>query len=215
MTDLYGPSHRKLQDKHGTRPLADRLAELAYQDVPPKERSFIESASMFFLATVDQIGRPTVSYKGGPRGFVRVLDDGGLAFPNYDGNGMFLSLGNIQANPRIGMLFIDFERPRRLRVQGAATVRDEDPLLASYPGARSIVRVVPERLFLNCGRYIHRSNGAIPSPHLPDQHGRQPFPNWKRVDVFQGALSPGDAEQAARLGSFTADDYPGEDDGQR
>jgi predicted pyridoxine 5'-phosphate oxidase superfamily flavin-nucleotide-binding protein len=211
MSSLYGPSHRALQDRHDTRRLADRLETIARLDIPEDERAFIESRSMFFLATVDHHGRPTVNYKGGPPGFVRVFADNSLAFPSYDGNGMFLTLGNVAANPEIGMLFIDFEQPRRLRLQGRATMREDDPLLASYPGAHAVVRVVPSVLFVNCGRYIHRVDGTTLSPHVPDADGRQPFPNWKRIDLLADAVPERDAATVAELGSMTVDEYPGED----
>ena len=120
MSRLYGPSHREFQDVHDTRRLADRLEALAHAELTADECAFIESRTMFFLSTVDHQGWPTVSYKGGPPGFVHVAPEGRLVFPSYDGNGMFLTLGNIAADPRVGMLFIDFETPRRLRVQGTA-----------------------------------------------------------------------------------------------
>ncbi|MDQ0469622.1 pyridoxamine 5'-phosphate oxidase family protein [Labrys wisconsinensis] len=213
MSDLYGPSHRRLQDEHDTTRLADRLEALAHVEIPPDERAFIESRPMVFLSTVDHRGRPTVSYKGGAPGFVRVLDDNRLVFPSYDGNGMFLSLGNIAANPEIGMLFIDFERPRRLRLQGRAALLRDDPLLASYPGARMLVRVDPEQVFVNCGRYIHRSAGSRLSPHIPDAGGCQPFPAWKRIDIFGDVLPAADSRRVAEAGGpITVADYPGEDD---
>ncbi len=83
---------------------------------------------MFFLATADREGRPQCSYKGGEPGFVRVLDQHTVAFPNYDGNGMYLSMGNLSVNPQVGMLFIDFvsERPSRLRLNGLAHIDEDD-----------------------------------------------------------------------------------------
>ena len=74
---------------------------------------------MFFLATADEHGMPQCSYKGGDPGFVRVVDEHTLAFPSYDGNGMYLSLGNLLVNPQVGILFIDFAQP-----EAAAGERD-------------------------------------------------------------------------------------------
>lgn len=214
MSNLYGPSHRMLQDAHGTRRLADRLEELAHAEFTPDDRAFIESRPLLFLSTVDEHGRPTVSYKGGAPGFVQITEDGEIAFPSYDGNGMFLSLGNIQASPQVGLLFIDFERPRRLRVQGTARIVEADPLLASYPGAHLLVRIRPSQIFVNCGRYIHRfaAAGLELSPHVPDAAGSQPFPAWKRIDLFQDALPPGEEHAVAQNGGpIPIADYPGEE----
>jgi predicted pyridoxine 5'-phosphate oxidase superfamily flavin-nucleotide-binding protein len=148
---------RQLQDRCDTRLLADRLDEkLSRTAFTADDRAFIVSRPLFFLATADASGRPDCSYKGGAPGFVRVTADDELAFPSYDGNGMFRSLGNVLVNPAVALLFIDFERPNRLRVNGAARVVEGDPLLAEFPGAQFIVRVHAARIFPNCPRYIHR-----------------------------------------------------------
>src|SRR5712691_10413892 len=118
----YHLSQRLLQERFGTRGMADRINErMANSVIDADDKTFIESVDMFFLATVDDESHPTCSYKGGNPGFVRVLDPHTLAFPSYDGNGMFASTGNMMANPQVGMLFISFENPRRLRVQGEAS----------------------------------------------------------------------------------------------
>src|SRR5438105_3266839 len=141
---MFHRGHRELQDRFDTRRLADVLGERAEersQRISDADRAFIESRDMFFLATADAEGRPNCSYKGGDPGFVRVVDEHTVAFPNYDGNGMYLSAGNYVRNPHVGMLFIDFEHPRRTRVNGDASVADDDPLLAEYPEAQFVVRV--------------------------------------------------------------------------
>ena len=139
---MYHEGSRQLQDRYETRRLADRLVEVVVHDAfTDADRAFIESRPLFFLATADADGRPDCSYKGGRPGFVRVVDPHTLAFPSYDGNGMFKSLGNVLVNPHVGLLFVDFESPRRLRVNGRATVQDNDPLLAEFVGAQLIVRV--------------------------------------------------------------------------
>src|SRR4029079_2592867 len=95
-TSPYHEGSRALQDRFDTRRLADRLADRLWTDtIDDGDRAFIESADMFFLATADEQGRPNCSYKGGDPGFVRVLDERTIAFPNYDGNGMYLSMGNL------------------------------------------------------------------------------------------------------------------------
>src|SRR5574337_1695208 len=96
---MYNPGSRTLQDRFDTRRLADRLAERLVRDhIDEADRAFIEARDMFFLATCDADGHPQCSYKGGEPGFVRVVDDRTLAFPSYDGNGMYLSLGNTLEN---------------------------------------------------------------------------------------------------------------------
>ena len=167
---MYHDGSRRLQDRFATRKLADRLVEvLARRAFTEEDRAFIESRPLFFFATADAEGRPDCSYKGGRPGFVRVLDSHTLAFPSYDGNGMFKSLGNLLVNPQVGMLFIDFESPKRLRVNGRATIREDDPLLSEFVGAQVIVRVCPEAIFPNCPRYIHKMQIVEPSPYAPHQ----------------------------------------------
>ncbi|HWI08409.1 MAG TPA: pyridoxamine 5'-phosphate oxidase family protein, partial [Solirubrobacteraceae bacterium] len=130
----------------------------------------------------------------------RALDAHTLAFPNYDGNGMFLSWGNALVNPRVGLLFIDFcaERPSRLRVEGTATVALDDGLGATWPEAQFVVRVRAGRVFPNCPRYIHRLALVERSPYVPRAGVPTPVPDWKRGPLAEGVLPAGDpaAERA-------------------
>jgi hypothetical protein len=163
---------------------------------------------MFFLATVNADGQPTCSYKGGEPGFVRVLDAKTLAFPSYDGNGMFLSLGNIQATAKVGLLFLDFEKPNRLRLHGTASIRHGDPLLAEHPGAELIVRVAVSEIFVNCPRHIHRYQKTAPSHYLPDADGQAPLAQWKRIDGLQDVLAPRERERVqAEGGTISPEEY--------
>jgi uncharacterized protein len=201
MAEFYSDEQRALQRRFETEKMADLMQQvIVHAEVQEAERAFIESRDMFFLATVDAAGQPTCSYKGGAPGFVRVVDPGTLAFPSYDGNGMFLSMGNIQSTGHIGMLFIDFETPHRLRVQGAASVEPNDPLLADYPGADLIVRVAVSALFVNCSRYVHRYQRLAGSRYVPRTACETPFAEWKRIDLVQDALPPRDAGRTARAG---------------
>jgi predicted pyridoxine 5'-phosphate oxidase superfamily flavin-nucleotide-binding protein len=180
LDDRYHAGMRLLQDRHDTRRLADRLDErLCRRSFGDDDRAFIESRAMFFLASADAAGRPDCSYKGGPPGFVRVTAADELAFPSYDGNGMFRSLGNLLVNPAVGLLFIDFERPRRLRVNGRATIAEDDPLLAETPGAEVIVRVRAGAIFPNCGRYVHSGRTMELSPYTPRAGEPARQPKWK------------------------------------
>ena len=192
---LYHAGNRQLQDRFDSRRLADRLQQVTLHDrFTEGDCAFISQASMFFLATADAEGQPDVSYKGGLPGFVRVVDEQTLAFPDYDGNGMFKSLGNIVVNPKVGLLFIDFESPYRMRVSGTASISDDDPLLAEFPGAQAVVRVHAERIFPNCPRYIHRMELVEHSVYAPSQEHEPPEPDWKRMAVFRDALPRNEAD---------------------
>jgi predicted pyridoxine 5'-phosphate oxidase superfamily flavin-nucleotide-binding protein len=201
MSKLYGPIHRSLQDRFDTRRLADNVERrLVLSKIPPDHKAFIESRDMFFLSTVDHQGRPTVSYKGGEPGFIRVLDNVTVAFPCYDGNGMFYSMGNLLENARVGMLFIDFEEPHRLRLQGNAVIDDNDPLLHSYKEAQLIVRVTVTEVFRNCPRYVHRYRRTRTSEFVPQAACETPFAPWKRVDDIQASLPERDRARLEREG---------------
>jgi len=211
MSDFYGETHRSFQDRHDTRRLADRLEALAHTEFDASDRAFIESVSFFFLSTVDERGRPTVSYKGGPPGFVRISAPSELVFPVYDGNGMFLTLGNIASTEQVGLLFISFETARRLRVQGTACIVPNEGTYR-VPGALYLTRITVSQIFVNCGRYIHKLQPQRLSLHVPDQEGHQPFPAWKRIDVIADSLSDRDREKVmATGGTIPVDAYQGED----
>ena len=208
MTAFYTDSQRAMQTLHGATKLAQTVQNAIVWDVVEGPNAdFIESRDFFFLSTVDGPGQPTVSYKGGPVGVVHVADAKTLVFPIYDGNGMFLSVGNAAETGKVGMLFIDMETPNRVRVQGDATVSADDPDLARWPGAKMVVRVRVESCFLNCARYIHKHARTEASPYVPKPDGSQPHPSWKRIDFVQEALSEADQARTAETGTITMDDY--------
>lgn len=189
---------RDWQDKFATRALADReVALIFHQKVTADDKAFIESRDMFFLATADGQGKPTCSYKGGPVGFVKVVAEDTIAFPDYDGNGMFLSIGNISTNKEVGILFIDFENPQRLRLHGVASVHEKDPLLDEFAGAQLIVRIKITSMFINCPRYIHRYNKLSDSRFTPKNGEEAPVPEWKYLDEVQDVLPEKDKNQLA------------------
>ncbi len=189
MASGYHDGSRSLQDRFDTRALADRIDSLLVSDsVGDGERAFIEERDMFFLATADAEGRPTCSYKGGEPGFVRVLDPRTVAFPSYDGNGMYLSAGNVLVNPEVGMLFIDFERGHRMRLEGTASVDLDDPLLADFPEAQFVVRVRTRAVYPNCPRYILLFALVRRSRFVPRTDCLTPVPEWKRSDWARDAL---------------------------
>jgi uncharacterized protein len=205
MSSPYHDGSRRLQDRFDTRRLADRLDEkfLSRPIIDPDDRAFIERMDMFFLATADAGGRPQCSYKGGDPGFVRVLDERTLAFPNYDGNGMYLSIGNVLQNPHVGMLFIDFvsAAPSRLRLNGVASIDERDELVDQYPGAQFVVRVHATQVFPNCPRYIHRMALVQRSRFVPRADHQSPIPDWKRSSWACDVLPENDpAREQDRLG---------------
>jgi predicted pyridoxine 5'-phosphate oxidase superfamily flavin-nucleotide-binding protein len=190
---MFHQGSRTLQDRFDTRRLADRIeSKLVADGIGPHDREFIERMDCFFLATADEEGRPNCSYKGGAPGFVRVPDERTLAFPNYDGNGMYLSIGNVLRNPFVGLLFVDFERGNRLRVNGHGSIDERDPLMPLYPEAQFVVRVAVTEVFPNCPRYIHRRRLVERSEFVPQADCSTPVPDWKRSDWARDALPAND-----------------------
>lgn len=186
---MYHEGMRQLQDVRETRGIADRLEQVTvHRTFTGEDRAFIESCSMFFLATADAQGQPDCSYKGGLPGFVRVLDNRTLAIPDYDGNGMYRSWGNVLVNPHVGLLFLDFEKQQRIRVNGAAEISENDTLRAEFPGSVFIIRVTAEKIFPNCPRYIHKMQLVEHSVYAPKADYTPPVPAWKTFDVFRDAL---------------------------
>ena len=193
MPASYHEGNRHFQDRFDTRRLADRIDERLVRDtIDDDDRAFIERMDMFFLATADAEGSPNCSYKGGDPGFVRVLDPHTIAFPSYDGNGMYLSMGNVLANPRVGLLFIDFERGKRMRLNGVASIDERDPLLEEYPEAQLVVRVRATEVFPNCPRYIHHMRLVERSRFVPHVECETPIPSWKRRDWSHDVLAADD-----------------------
>ena len=203
---FYTDEQRRLQDEFESRPLADRL-ELAIivEELDDYHTKFITSRDFFYLATVNAHGEPTVSYKGGGVGLVTAVDSKTLAFPIYDGNGMFLSAGNMSDTGKAGMLFIDMETPQRVRVQGDVSVDPNDELMTEYPGALLIYRVAVTSVFVNCARYIHKHTRVETSRYVPDANGDQPVASWKRIDGIQDVLPASDQARVADAGGVITD----------
>ena len=209
MSSFYSDNHRQLQDRFDSRALADTLEFATVKPlIDDAAKTFIEERAFFFLSTVNDSGHPTVSHKGGAPGFVRVLDPTTLVFPSYDGNGMFLSTGNIAGDGRIGLLFIDFNTPHRVRAHANAAIVHDGPLLDSYPGADLVVEATITETFINCPRYITKQASNIPAPHVPDVNGDAPLAEWKKVDLLQDVL-PGRFQNLAddAGGTISIDEY--------
>ena len=188
MTIMYHQGNRQLQDQFDSRRIADRLEDKRTHTVfSADDKVLIESAIYFFVATADAEGRPDCSFKGGSPGFVHVTGPSELAFPDYDGNGMFKSLGNLLVNHNVGLLFIAMHgRPAKLRVNGTARVSRDDPLLKEMVGAQLIVRVTARAIFPNCPRYIPRMQLVEASKYIPQPGCDPPEPAWKNyfIDVI-------------------------------
>ncbi len=209
MSELYSTAHRALQQTFDTTRLADRLEAMARPELAGDLKAFVESRDMFFLTSVDHRGYPTCSYKGGAPGFVRVPNPTTIVFPSYNGNGMFLSVGNINTSRKVGMLFIDFETPNRVRVHGVATVDRNDPMLAEFIGAEILVRVTITEAFVNCPRYIHKYQRIQTSKYAPQAGcAAPPAPQWKRIDAIQDSLPARESGVANELGgTITLEEY--------
>jgi predicted pyridoxine 5'-phosphate oxidase superfamily flavin-nucleotide-binding protein len=189
---MFHDGNRQLQDRFGSRRISDKLEEkLTRTAFTADDKAYIESCPYFFIATADADGRPDCSFKGGTPGFVRVTADSELAFPDYDGNGMFKSLGNLVVNTNVGLLFIAMhDKPKRLRVNGSASVSHDDPLLAETVGAQLIVRVQARAIFPNCPRYIPAMQMTGPSIYTPQPKCDPPEPAWKSFDAFKDHVHP-------------------------
>ncbi len=198
MAYTYHDGERELQERFDSTRLADKLKERVVHDtISASDRDFIGRMDMFFLASVSAEGNVDCSYKGGEPGFVKVIDDRTVAFPNYDGNGMFMSAGNILTNPKVGMLFIDWENQWRMRLNGTASIDFADPLQAEWPEAMFVVRVAAEEVFPNCPRYIHKMQLVERSGFVPKAECQTPEPDWK--GHFEDVLPAAQQERRAAL----------------
>ena len=211
MSSLFGATHRTFQDRFDTRRLADTLeGGFIADELSEQDQAFVESRDMFWLSTVDENGSPTVSYKGGDPGFVKVIDNKTLAFPSYNGNGTFYSMGNISGTGKVGLLFMDFEKPIRLRIQGTATVSADDPLMSTFKEAQLVARVTVTHAYPNFPRYIHRMSKVSPSRYVPRENVETPLAGWKRIDIIQDALPAEDQGRADKEGGqITVEDWFG------
>jgi predicted pyridoxine 5'-phosphate oxidase superfamily flavin-nucleotide-binding protein len=189
---FYHDGHRALQSRFSSTALADRLEQVTHHTaLTPEDQAFVNAASFFFLATADAEGRPDCSYKGGAPGFVRAASPNLIVFPDYDGNGMFRSLGNVLVNPNVALLFIALNTtPKRLRINGRAELSFDDPMMSEFVGAQALVRVTPDHIFPNCPRYIHDLGSGTRSPYTPDASEPPLEPAWKSFDAFKDVVPP-------------------------
>lgn len=186
---FYNEGSRKIQDRLDTRRLADHIArKYVSEELDTSAREIVEKADCFYLATADATGAPDCSYKGGLPGFVQVPEPKVILFPSYDGNGMFRSLGNIIENPQIGLLFIDYSQPIKLRINGTAKVSTDDRLLELFQDADAVVRVDIGQVFENCPRYLHDVRTGKHSKYAPRSDYVPPDPEWKQKAEYEGMV---------------------------
>ena len=206
---FYSDAQRALQKDGQHEKLAEVVVHAIVRDeLEEIHTNYINSRDYFFLSTVDGEGMPTVSYKGGDVGFVKALSPNRIVFPNYDGNGMWFSMGNIKEAAKVGMLFMDMVTPWRIRVQGTAKLSKDPDLMAQFPGCNMVVDVAVSVVFQNCSRYIHKHTRVETSPYVPDAEGKQPFPAWKRIEPLQPFLHPDDQGKAeGEGGTITEEEY--------
>ena len=199
MSSVYGKTHRNLQDQFDSRKLADRLNDsIVKKEFDTDAKKFIESRDMFFLSTINHNNMPTVSYKGGNPGFVKVINSKTLVFPSFDGNGMFMSMGNIKENKNVGLLFIAFDKPHRLRVHGKASISKDKNLLKDFKEAELVVKIKLENYWQNCARYIHKYVKIDESKYVPKKNVQTPLAGWKKTDLVQDVLPEKDKKRVKK-----------------
>ena len=199
MSSVYGKTHRNLQDRFDSRKLADRLNDsIVKKEFDTDAKKFIESRDMFFLSTINHNNMPTVSYKGGNPGFVKVINSKTLVFPSFDGNGMFMSMGNIKVNKNVGLLFIAFDKPHRLRVHGKASISKDKNLLKDFKEAELVVKIKLENYWQNCPRYIHKYVKIDESKYVPKKNVQTPLAGWKKTDLVQDVLPEKDKKRVKK-----------------
>ncbi|MFT5212158.1 MAG: hypothetical protein ACI9CE_003900 [Flavobacterium sp.] len=193
---IYSEKHRELQASFDSQALAERLESIIVKtEIGAVEQAFIESREFLFLSTITPDGGPTVSFKGGAPGFVQVLNEKQIAFPNYNGNGMFFSTGNLSMNPSIGILFMDFEHPHRIRFHGNAQLSSDKEILARFPEAELVVIVALDKLWVNCPRYIPKMQKVKSSVNVPKEGEQTPLAEWKRLEAFHDVLPDKDRQR--------------------
>ena len=199
MSSVYGKTHRNLQDQFDSRKLADRLNDsIVKKEFDTDAKKFIETRDMFFLSTINHNNMPTVSYKGGNPGFVKVINSKTLVFPSFDGNGMFMSMGNIKENKNVGLLFIAFDKPHRLRVHGKASISKDKNLLKDFKEAELVVKIKLENYWQNCPRYIHKYVKIDESKYVPKKNVQTPLAGWKKTDLVQDVLPEKDKKRVKK-----------------
>jgi predicted pyridoxine 5'-phosphate oxidase superfamily flavin-nucleotide-binding protein len=153
--DYFHTGEVLAQEKWNTSATWDaaRRKELLWDHIPEPFQQRFEQAPYFFLATSDRQGRCDCSFKGGGQGLIKLIDEKTFAFPDFDGNGAFMSIGNILVNPYVGCLFLDFMDGARLRVNGHAEIHERD-ITGPFPDATRVILIHIEQVIPNCNKHI-------------------------------------------------------------
>lgn len=181
MSEFFHSEQKALQAQMGTTGIAERIAQTRRRTAfNEADAEIIGRAQFFFIASSAADGTLDCSVKSGPEGFVRM--DGGhtLLFPDYDGNGMFRTLGNIRATSRVALLFVEFSgEKRKLRIHGRAQTILDDAVVRGLPGAQAAVKVMVTDIFPNCPRYLPTLQ-QVERSEFVEALGSQPLePFWK------------------------------------
>jgi uncharacterized protein len=162
---LFTDSVKQAQTRYGSRVQMERLQQhgQANEALTEAERDFIQARDGFYLATVSESGWPYLQHRGGPAGFVRVLDGKTLGYADFRGNRQYVSTGNIAHDDRVSLFFMDYANRARLKLLGHARIVDaaEDPGLAArlavsgYPArVERAVLITVESYEWNCHQHI-------------------------------------------------------------
>ena len=191
MAQFYQPGHRALQSEFESTALADRLEALIIRsELDAEAQAFIGQQDHFFLSTLGADGFPSVSYKGGDSGFVKIDDPKTLRFPCFDGNGMWLSMGNIADHGKVGLLFINAVTPHRVRIHGVAKLVRDPAVLSRWKDVGLAVEVTIQSAWINCPRYIHPMEKRGQSKHVPGDDRETAPADWKALEVVADVLPP-------------------------
>lgn len=191
---------REWQDRFDGRRTAEAIERhrkhYAFWD---DEIEIISQAQFFFIASAHD-GYVDCNIKSGDPGFIRVVAPNVLEYPEYDGNSMYRTVGNITKNPNVGLLFVVFDgKSRRIRVNGKAEIITDPEVLKRHFGAKMVVRIECE-IYPNCPRYIPDLAGERQSPHVPrPDAGTPPPPEWKTRDYIRNDLPDGDPHKASLM----------------
>jgi uncharacterized protein len=161
----FTPAVKAIQERRGSRGAYARMeGNGGWRDrVDPELAAFIAERDSFFIATASAQGQPYVQHRGGPRGFLRIIDERTLGFADYRGNRQYITLGNLAENDRALLFLIDYANGRRVKIWGRARVVDSDPELIETLMPEGY-KAKPEQIILfdieawdaNCPRHIPR-----------------------------------------------------------
>lgn len=179
---FYHDGMRALQDLCDGRRIADAIeSHHVHSFLLPEDRKIIANSTQFFIATAWE-GFVDCSVKAGPAGFVRIIGEDIIEYPEYNGNSMYRTLGNLRKNGNCGLLFIQTAEPKKkLRIRGKATVTAADKSRHMDRGTKFLVQIQCQ-FFPNCNRYLQDG---------PVERGGQP-PSWKMLPHLREILPADD-----------------------